>query len=55
MRNSYKILIAKQKDKKPLGGGGRESTIIQNNIKIVLKEIGFKSVDWIHLAQDRIQ
>jgi hypothetical protein len=25
----------------------------ENNIKMDLREIGFRNVDWIHLAQDR--
>jgi hypothetical protein len=28
---------------------------LEDNIKVYLKEIGWKGVDWIHLAQDRNQ
>jgi hypothetical protein len=31
----------------------RPRRIEENNIRMDLKEIGWKAVDWIHLAQDK--
>jgi hypothetical protein len=52
MRNTYKILIGKSKRKRPLG---RHRNRWEDNIRIDLREIGWKYVDWVHLAQDRDQ
>jgi hypothetical protein len=38
--------------KRPLGIPKRKS---DDNIRMDLREIGWESVDWIHLAQDRDQ
>jgi hypothetical protein len=44
-RNAYRILVGKPDGKRPLG----------DNIKLVLREIGWDGMDCIHLAQDRDQ
>jgi hypothetical protein len=50
-RNAYGILMGKT-DKKLLG---RAKLRWVNNIKMDLREIGWDSMDWIDLAQDRDQ
>jgi hypothetical protein len=52
IRNSYKIFVANCEEKEPLGSPshGRD-----DNIRRDLREMGWKSVDWIHLIQDRDQ
>jgi hypothetical protein len=51
-RNAYRILVGKPEGKRPLG---RPRCRWVDNIKMVLSEIGWDSVDWIGLAQDREQ
>jgi hypothetical protein len=50
MRNAYKILVRKPEGKRPLG---RHKCKWENDTRIYLGEIGYKGVDWMHLAQDR--
>jgi hypothetical protein len=45
----YKILVVKPEQYKPIG---RCRHGLDNNIKMVLKENGCESVNWIHVAQD---
>jgi len=52
MRNAYKILVGKPEGKRPFG---RPRRSWENNVKMDLKEIWWKGVDWIRLAQDRDQ
>jgi hypothetical protein len=52
MRNAYKILVRKLQIKRLLGRSRRRW---EDNIKIGPKEVGSKRVDWIHVAQYRIQ
>jgi hypothetical protein len=52
MRNIYRMLIRKAKVKK---SPGRLVHNWEDNIKLNLKGTGSEDVDWIHLAQDRIQ
>jgi hypothetical protein len=52
MRNAYKILVGKPEGKRPLR---RPRHTWEDNIKINLKEIGCKGVDWFQLPQDRVQ
>jgi hypothetical protein len=47
-RNTYRILMGKPEGKRPLGRW-------VDNIKMDLREIGWSSMDWIDLAQDRVQ
>jgi hypothetical protein len=51
-RNAHNILVGKSESKRTLG---RPKSRREGNIRMDLKEIGWKSVDWIHLAQDRDQ
>jgi hypothetical protein len=45
-------LVGKAESKILLGRPGHRW---RNNIKMNIKEIGWESMDWIHLAQDRDQ
>jgi hypothetical protein len=49
-RNVYKVLVGKPEGKRPLGRPRRRW---EDGIRMNLREIGFGSVDWIQLAQDR--
>jgi hypothetical protein len=51
-RNVYRILVGKPGGKRPLGRPRRRCV---NNIKMDLGEIGWYSMGWIDLAQDREQ
>jgi hypothetical protein len=48
--NAYRLLVGKPEGKKPLG---RPRHRWVDNIKMDLLDIGWDSVDWIGLAQDR--
>jgi hypothetical protein len=45
-------LIGKPEGEKLLGRPGRKW---EDNITVVLREVGWEDVDWIHLTQDRDQ
>jgi hypothetical protein len=49
-RNAYGILVGKQEGKRWIS---RPSHRYDGNIKMDIKEIGWKDVDWTDLAQDR--
>jgi hypothetical protein len=49
-RNAYRILVGKPE--RPLGRPRRRWV---DNIKMDLREVGWDSMDWIDLAQDRDQ
>jgi hypothetical protein len=49
-RNAYRILVRKPEEKRALGRPRRRWV---NNAKMDLTEIGWGSMDWIDLAQDR--
>jgi hypothetical protein len=49
-RGLYRVLVGKFEGKRPLGRPRRRW---QNNIKTDLQEVGFRSMDWMKLAQDR--
>jgi hypothetical protein len=51
-RNAYWILVGKREGKRPLG---RQRRKWMNNIKMDPREIGTDDMDWIDLAQDRVQ
>jgi hypothetical protein len=51
-RNAYRDLVGKPEGKSPRGRPGRRW---EDNIKMDLREIGWGSMDWINLAQDRDQ
>jgi hypothetical protein len=46
-RNVYRVLIGKPEGKRPLGRPRRRW---EDGIRMDLREIGWGSVDWIHLA-----
>jgi hypothetical protein len=52
MRNAYNILVGKPEGKRLLGRPGHRW---EGNIRMDVREIGWESVDWIHLAYDRDQ
>jgi hypothetical protein len=52
MRNAYKILIGKSEMNKPLRRTRRRW---ESTIRMDLREIGWKVVDWSHFAQDSDQ
>jgi hypothetical protein len=47
--NVYRVLVGKPKGKRPLEIPRRRW---EDGIKTDLREIGWKGVEWIHLAQD---
>jgi hypothetical protein len=49
-RKVYRVLMGKPEGKRPLGRPRRRW---EDGIRMDLKEIGWGSVDWIQLAQDR--
>jgi hypothetical protein len=49
-RKVYKVLVGKPEGKRPLE---RPRHRWEDGIRIDLREIGWGSVEWIHLAQDR--
>jgi hypothetical protein len=46
----YRVLVGKPEGKRPLG---RPRHRWEDNIKMDFKEVGFESMDWIKLAQNR--
>jgi len=49
-RGLYRILVGKLEGKRPLG---RPSRRWEDNIKMVLQDVGCRSVNWMELARDR--
>ena len=49
-RGVHRVLVGKPEGKRPLGRPRRRW---EDNIKMDLQELGFGSVDWIDLAEDR--
>jgi hypothetical protein len=49
-RNVYRVLMGKPEGKRPLG---RPRYRWEDGIRMDLREIGWRSVEWIQLAQDR--
>jgi hypothetical protein len=49
-RNVYRVLVGKPERKGPLE---RRRRRWEDEIKMYLREIGWRGVEWIHLAQDR--
>jgi hypothetical protein len=49
-RNVYRVLMGKPQGRRPLG---RPRSRWEDGIRMDLKEIGWRSVHWIQLAQDR--
>jgi hypothetical protein len=50
VRDAYNILVGWPEGRRPLGRPRRRW---EDNIKMDLREIGFRDVDWIHWAQNR--
>jgi hypothetical protein len=48
-RNANRILVGEPEGKRPLGRARRW----KDNIKMDLKQIGWRGMNWIDLAQDR--
>jgi hypothetical protein len=51
-RGVYRVLVGKPEGKRPLG---RPRHRWEDNIKMGLREMGIDGVNWIWLAQDRVQ
>jgi hypothetical protein len=51
-RGVYRLLVGKPEGKRPLGRPKRKW---EDNIKLDLREIGIDAVNWIRLAQVRVQ
>jgi hypothetical protein len=52
MRNLSSVLVGKPEGKRPFG---RPRYRWEDNIRMDLREIVWKGVNWMHLAQDRDQ
>jgi hypothetical protein len=50
--NVYKVMVGKPEGKGPFG---RPRHRWEGNIRMDLREIGWESVNWFHLSQDRDQ
>jgi hypothetical protein len=51
-RGVYRVLVWRPEGERPLG---RHRRRWEDNIKLVLREIGIDGANWIRLAQDRVQ
>jgi hypothetical protein len=51
-RGVYRVLVGRSEGKRPLGRPRRRW---EDNTKLNLREIGIDVVNWIRLAQDRVQ
>jgi hypothetical protein len=51
-RDVYRVLVGRPEGKRPMG---RSRRWWEDNIKMNLREIGIDVVNWIQLAQDRVQ
>jgi hypothetical protein len=47
MKNAYNILVGKLEGKRPIGGPMRR---LEDKIRMDLREIWWKVVEWFHLA-----
>jgi hypothetical protein len=52
LRNAYRILVGKSEGKRPLG---RPRCRCEDSIRMDLGKMGWKGLDWMHLAQDKEQ
>jgi hypothetical protein len=50
--NAFKIVVGRPQGKRPLG---RPKGRREDNIKMDIREIDCKGLDWFQLAQDRVQ
>jgi hypothetical protein len=51
-KSAYRVLVGRPEGKRPLR---RPKCRWEDNIKLDLTEIGISGVNWIQLAQDRVQ
>jgi hypothetical protein len=51
-RGVYRVFVGRPESKRPVGRPGHRW---EDNIKLGLSEIGINGVNWICLAQDRVQ
>jgi transposase len=51
-RGVYRVLVGRPEKKRPLGRPRRRW---ENNIKLVLREMGIDGASWIQLAQGRVR
>jgi hypothetical protein len=51
-RNAYKVMVGKPEEKRPLG---KPRCRREDNIEMDIRGLGWGSMDWIHLAEDRNQ
>jgi hypothetical protein len=51
-RGVYRVLVGRPEGKRPLG---RPRHRWEDNIKMDLREMGINGLNWIQLAQDRVQ
>jgi hypothetical protein len=51
-RDVYRVLVGRPERKRPLG---RPRRMWEDNIKMVLREIGIDGANWIQLAQGSVQ
>jgi hypothetical protein len=51
-RGIYRVLVGRPEGKKPLG---RPRCRWEDNIKMDLRKMGIDGMNWIQLAQDRVQ
>ena len=49
-RGAYRVLVGKPEGRGPLG---RHRRTWEDNIKMNLRQVGWKGIDWIDLAHDR--
>ena len=49
-RGVYRVLVGKPEGRRPLGRSRRRW---EDNIRMDLREVGYRCVDWMELAQDR--
>jgi len=49
-RGVYRVLVGKSEGRRPLG---RPRRTWEGNNKMDLQEVGWRVINWIHLAQDR--
>jgi hypothetical protein len=51
-RGVYRVLVGKPEGKRPMG---RPRCRWEDNVKMVLREIGIDEANWIRVAEDRVQ
>jgi hypothetical protein len=49
-RGAYRVLVGRPEGNRPLGRPRRRR---EDNIKMDLQEVGWQSMDWIDMGQDR--